>query len=258
MRQFMRSMSTALVPAVILLAPIQALHAQEEGRWEISPRLGLVFWDDAAAIQDPVLNSDKCDFPQFAHDCASVFNNLMAGLSAHYGITNQIALGLSFDVARPVSNGAYFPAVEIEIGGVQDLTLISQRLTIIQYQLEGEWSPKFARLAPFVVGTFGGYTVYKEPAKADHAGVTGQETFTGPMFSVGVGLNYAFGEASGLRVELRDMIYTDWDRNELNPVMPAFQTDLFPDLLPAPPDESSTLNNFRLSLGFFFIPGGGS
>lgn len=258
MRHFTRTSSVALVLAGTLLVPLQGLHAQQEGSWEISPRVGLVFWDDAAGIQDPVLNNDKCDFPQFGHECAGTFNNLMAGLSAHYGINDQIAVGLSFDVGRPVSNGAYFPAVAIEIGGVQDLTLISQRLTIIQYQIEGEWSPKFARLAPFVVGTFGGYTVYKEPAKADHAGVTGQETFAGPMFSLGVGLNYAFGEAAGLRVELRDMIYTDWDRNELNPVMPDFQTDLFADLLPAPPDESSTLNNFRLSIGFFFIPGGGS
>jgi len=257
MRHLIRWGSGALA-LVFVLAPLQTLYGQEEGRWEISPRIGMVFWDNAAGLQDPALSSGDCDFPQFNHECGSAFNNLMAGLSAHYGVTNQIALGLTFDVARPVSNGAYFPAAEIEIGGVQELTLVSQRLTVIQYQVEGEWSPKFARLAPFVVASAGGYTVYKDAAKADQAGVTGFETFSGPMFSIGLGLNWAFGEGSGLRVELRDMIYTDWDRNELNPVQEQFQTDLFPDLLPAPPDDSSTLNNFRLSLGFFFIPGGGS
>lgn len=257
MRKFIRWGAVTLALAGVL-APLQTLHAQGQGRWEISPRIGLVFWDNASALQDPLLSGGDCDFPEFNHECASTFNSLMAGISALYGITDQIQLGLAFDVSRPVSNGAYFPAATIEIGGLQQLTLVSQRLTVIQYQVEGEWSPTFARLAPFVTGGLGGYTVYKDAAKADQAGVTGFETFTGLMFSVGVGLNWAFGEGAGIRAELRDMIYTDWDRNELNPVLPQFQTDLFPDLLPEPPGDSSTLNNFRLSVGFFFIPGGGS
>ncbi len=52
------------------------------------------------------------------------------------------------------------------------------------------------------------------------------------------------------------MIYTGWDRNQLNPVQPQYQTSLFPDLVPPPPDDSSTLNNFRLSIGITFLPGG--
>jgi hypothetical protein len=62
------------------------------------------------------------------------------------------------------------------------------------------------------------------------------------------------GETAGFRVEIADMIYTGWDRSQFDPVALAYKTDLYPDLLPEPPSASSTLHNFRLSLGFDFVP----
>lgn len=261
MRNFIRWGPTVLAVSLLLM-PWQSLQAQRQGRWNVTPRVGLVLWDDASAIQDPVFHSDDCDYPEFNHECSAFSNNLQAGLSALYGLTERISIGLAFDFGRPVTNGAYFPAATMERAGTQELTLVNQRLTVLQYSIEGAWAPSFARLSPFVNAGIGGYTVYLDAPKADFAGVSGFDSFTDLRFSIGVGLDFALGEASGIRLEVRDQIFTGWDRNKLNPVQGEptlirnFQTTLFPDLLPKPPDESETLNNFMVSLGFNFVPGG--
>ena len=255
MRHLIRWGCSALVLAA-LLVPWQTLHAQREGRWNVTPHIGLVLWDNASAIQDPVLSSGDCDLPELNQECAKLTNNLMAGISALYWVQEKIAVGLTFDVARPISNGAYFTPAVMEVAGEQSLSFVNQRLTVLQYAVAAEFAPSIARLSPFVNGSIGGYTVYPEAGKTDFAAVSGFETFTDIMFSVGVGLDYALGESGGIRLELRDMIYTGWEREKLNPVRPEFQTALFPDIAPVPPDESSSLNNFRLSLGFNFVPRG--
>jgi hypothetical protein len=255
MRKILRWGGSVLVIGA-LLVPAQTLQAQRQGQWNVTPRLGLVFWDKAAGLQDPVLRSEDCDYPQFNQECASGANNLIAGISTLYWFSESFSLGLAFDVARPVTNGAYFPAASMEIAGRRQLTLVNQRLTILQYQVEGEWAPPLGRIAPVVVGSVGGYTVYPEPAKEDQAAVTGFGRFSDVMFSVGLGLDWAAGSSAGLRLILTDMIYTGWERGKLNPVDPAFQTDLFPDLLPPPPEAKSTLHNFNLALAFTFVPGG--
>jgi hypothetical protein len=241
---------------VALLVPLQTLHAQRQGQWNITPRLGLVFWDKASGFQDPVLSGGDCDYPQFNHTCGSFTNNLMAGLSALYWFADAFAVGLAFDVARPVSNGAYFKAASMESRGIQELTLVSQRVTTLQYQVEAEWTPSTGRLSPFLTGGVGGYTIYLDPPKADQASSTGFESFSDLMFSVGIGIDWGLGSAGGLRLALVDMIYTGWEREKLNPVLPAYQTNLFPDLMPPPPDEKSTLHNFNLQLAFTFVAGG--
>jgi hypothetical protein len=254
--RYLPNWGSALLVVAALLVPSQTLQAQREGRWIITPRLGQVFWDDAAALQDPALNSDKCDFPEFNQTCAAFTNNLQAGISLLYGVAERFSVGLSFDVVRPVTNGAYFPPVEMEIGGQQELTVINQRLTIVQYAVEGEWGPPLGRIFPYVVGSIGGYTVYMDPAKVDFAGVTGFQKFGDLMYTLGVGIDFAIGSTAGLRVEFRDMIYTGWDRDRFYPVLPRYQSSLFPDLMPAPPEESGTLHNLRFALAFSFVPGG--
>lgn len=245
--------------ALILLAlgaPLHTLQAQEKGQWNVTPRLGLVFWDKASGFQDPVLNGGDCDYPQYNHECASFTNNLMAGLSALYWLTDGLAVGLAVDVARPVTNGAYFTAANMETAGLQELTLVSQRVTALQYQVEAEWAPLTGGFSPYITGSVGGYTIYLDPPKADQASATGFEHFSDLMFGVGVGLDMAFGESAGLRLALVDMIYTSWEREKLNAVSPAYQTNLFPDLLPPPPNEKSTINNFNFQIAFTFVPGG--
>lgn len=254
MRHFIRLGSTALV-LVAILVPSQALHAQRQGRWSVAARLGLVAWDKAAGIQDPILASSDCDYPALNQTCASTGNSLMGGISALYYIANSIGIGLAFDVSRPITNGAYFPAAEMEFQGAQDLTLVNQRLTILQYQVAGEWSLD-RKLSPVVTGGVGGYTVYPDPPKEDAAATTGFQNFSDVMFSVGLGLDWAVSAAGGLRLSVTDMIYTGWERSALNPVAPAYQTNVWPDLLPEPPAESSTLHNINLALAFTFTPGG--
>lgn len=255
MRNILRWGAAALI-VMALGAPLQTLQAQEKGQWNVTPRLGLVFWDQASGLQDPVLSGGDCDYPQYNHECASLTNNLMAGLSALYWFAEGLAVGLAFDVARPVTNGAYFTAANMETAGLQELTLVSQRVTSLQYQVEAEWAPLRGGFSPYLTGSVGGYTIYLDPPKADQASATGFESFSDVMFSLGVGLDMAFGSAAGLRLALVDMVYTNWEREKLNAVSPAYQTNLFPDLLPPPPDEKSTIHNFNFQIAFTFVPGG--
>jgi hypothetical protein len=256
MRQILGRAGAALV-IVALLVPWQSLDAQVErqGRWDIVPRIGYVMWDDAGGLQDPVFNGGACDYPDFNQTCASAANSLMAGLSALYWFVDAFAIGVAFDVARPVTNGAYFLPAEMTISGASQLTLVSQRLTVLQYQVEGEFAPNW-KLAPVVMGGIGGYTVYGDPPKSDAAAVTGFKSQSDLMFSIGVGLDWALGAAGGLRLSVTDMVYTGWDREGLNVVDPAYQSAVWPDLIPAPPEASETLHNFNIALAFTFVPGG--
>jgi hypothetical protein len=69
---------TAVLVMVAVLVPLQPLHAQRQGQWNITPRLGLVFWDKASGFQDPLLSGGDCDYPQYNHTCGSFTNNLMS------------------------------------------------------------------------------------------------------------------------------------------------------------------------------------
>ena len=146
MRNLVRIGSAAVVIAALLMP--QTLNAQErKGRWNIFPRLGLVAWDNAAAIQDPVLSKGKCDYPEFGMDCSSVWNNLQGGIAANYFLTESFELGIAVDFSRPISNGAYFPAVEMGVSGQNTLSFVNQRLSIADAALQVEMSA-FMRLEP--------------------------------------------------------------------------------------------------------------
>ncbi|NIR45100.1 MAG: hypothetical protein GWN99_12005 [Gemmatimonadetes bacterium] len=260
MRSLLRMGSAALLLAA-LLVPWQTLDAQDrQGNWIIYPRIGLIAWDDAAAIQDPLLSGGNCDFPEVGMECSSSLNNVQAGISVGYYLTPSVGVGLAVDISRPITNGAYFPAVEFEVAGEQSLTFVNQRLTIADAVAQVEWAPSVGALKPFLNGGVGIYAVWPEAKKEDKAAVTGFQSFTDLMFQVGVGLDWSIGETTGFRIELSDQIYTGWDRDELYPIftsseLPDHSTQLFPDLLEDPPEDSSTLNNFRLMIGFTFMPG---
>jgi outer membrane protein W len=252
--------STALFFAA-LLAPLHTLEAQDrEGRWQIYPRLALVAWDNAAAIQDPVLSKGKCDYPNVGMECSSMWNNLQGGISASYFFTNALAVGLAVDVARPISNGAYFPAISMEVAGEQFLSFVNQRLTIADAMAQVEYVLSIGSLRPYLNGGVGIYAVWPEANKSDQHAVTGYESFTDLMFQIGFGIDFAVGSNTGFRIELTDQIYTGWERQNLYTTfdsnqLPDYSSTLYSDLVEAPPDEKTTLNNFRLALGFTFIPG---
>jgi hypothetical protein len=258
MRNLVRIGSTALVIAALLMP--QTLDAQErKGRWSIFPYLGLVAWDNAAAVQDPVLANSKCSYPELGMDCSSLWNNLQGGIAANYFLTETFQIGLAVDASRPISNGAYFPAVEMEVAGTQSLSFVNQRLTIVDAMLQVEWMPT-ARFAPFVNAGVGWYVVWPEANKSDQFATTGFESFSDLMVNVGVGLDWRVGTAAGFRIQVGDQIFTGWERDKLYPIfkaaeLPNYATELYPDLADPPPEDKTTLHNFRLLLGFTFMPG---
>jgi hypothetical protein len=248
-----------LVIAALLMP--QTLDAQErKGRWNIFPYLGLVAWDNSAAIQDPVLSNSKCSYPELGMDCSSLWNNLQGGIGANYFLTDMFQIGLAVDFSRPVSNGAYFPAVNMEVSGQQSLSFVNQRMSVADVIIQGEWMAN-SRFAPFVNAGVGWYFVWPEASKNDQAAVTGFESFNDLMFNIGVGLDWRIGTSTGFRLMVGDQIFTGWERNGLYPILtdftvfPNYATELYPDLADQPPAASETLHNFRLLLGFTFMPG---
>lgn len=72
--------------------------------------------------------------------------------------------------------------------------------------------------------------------------------------SVGGGIDLALEERTGLCINVRDLVYTDWDREMLNPVGSEYQDDFFPEYRPAPPAPKKTIQNLVVSIGFNFVP----
>jgi hypothetical protein len=250
MRRSLRGAALASGAAVLLGAVPAA--AQEAGRVTVTPHVGYVAWDEAAGIQDPVFQNDLCDFPEIGVECVGAGNNVSAGLSVLYAVRPQVRIGVSFEVHRPVANGAYFLPVELNTPGQARLVFVSQRLTVSQYAAVVEFHPVTGgRVSPFLEGGLGGYVLYLDPERSNSA-----RRFHDLAALVGGGLEIPIGTATGFRLHVRDMILTGWDRDRLNVVSPEEATTRFPDLVPVPPEASSTLHNLWLSVGFLFRAGG--
>ena len=249
MRRSLRGWTFAAGAASLFVAG--AAPAQEAGEVTVVPRLAYLAWDQAAGIQDPVLQGDLCDYPEIGMQCVGAGNNVTAGLSILYDLRSRIRAGVSFEVTRPVSNGTYFSAAELNTPGASRLVFVNQRLTMALFGAVVEVRPVESRLSPFLEGGLGAYVLYLDPAKSN-----GAERFTDLSLTLGGGIEIPIAAAAGLRLHLRDVILTGWDRERLNAVDPAFENTRFPDLVPAPPDASETLHNLWLSVGFSFRPGG--
>jgi hypothetical protein len=85
------------------------------------------------------------------------------------------------------------------------------------------------------------------------------------MFQFGGGIRWAITPGAGLSLDLRDVVYTNWDRSSLNPIrevhwncsVPGDPTSScrFPDAETSTPDAKSTIHNLRFAIGLTFIPG---
>lgn len=228
-----------------------SLAAQQAGQITVAPRVAYLAWDKAAGVQEPVFQNDLCDYPEIGVECEGAGNNVTGGLSVLYGVTPQVRVGVSFEVTRPVANGTYFDAAELNTPGQARLVFVSQRVTVALYGAVVQFAPVRERISPFVEGGVGGYLLYLDPERSN-----GFEKFNDIAFTVGGGLDIPIGGSTGFRIHVRDVILTGWERERLNAVDPQFANTRFPDLVAVPPAESATLHNLWLSLGFTFVPGG--
>lgn len=229
----MRRSIVGLAGALALAVATTTVEAQVvPRRFQVGPRLGWVNFAEESGIKGSGL----------------------VGMDAVYFLNRTFGVGFSLDFARPQTDGQYFPA-EFSFGDTTFIYQATYPITVFQYQVVGLAQFGSGRISPFVTGGFGQYRLYLDPQAS-----TGQRQVANGLFTVGAGLNVRLGEASGLRLEVRDFIYTGYDLNEVDQVNSRYAPRRFPDVAPVPDDtcyrETCSLNNLQFAFAFTFVPGG--
>ena len=223
--------------ALAAAAPAAA-HAQSTGQgWTLDVRGGALLYDDASAIE----------------------TGGVVGLDALYHFSPRFAVGPLVDYAQTKTDGDFFVAV-LDFGTDSSrINLVSQVVGALHYGLGAEFDvlPE-ARFSPYVAGGAGGYRLYLDPQAME-----GPARVDGALLQAGGGIRWSLNESAGIRLEARDLIYLGYDREALNPVDPRHRnrqpdgTVLFPAAEADLPDARSTVHNFRLTVGFTYVPRSG-
>ena len=214
----------AVAAAALVAAPVTA---QEAGQFKVGPRLGYIKYAEKSGLQP----------------------GGMLGLDAFYRVNNHVGLGFMLGVSRPQTDGQYFPA-ELTFYDSTFVYQVVQPVTIATYQAAIEFSGG-GQFSPFISGAVGGYRVNLDPQVA-----TGNRNFNHLGFTFGGGFQIAAGESARLRLEAYDMVFTHFNRQDLNTTRSLNQPTRFPDLVPPQPPFSGATHNLMASIGFYFTPGG--
>jgi hypothetical protein len=228
---------------VTLAVAADGVAAQQSvaGRFTVTPVIGAIRFDESSALANKKAN-DAGEFTETAITPT-------VGLSAEYLVTPRFGLGFYFEAARPETRGDYFPSLQLVFGNEAELYSISQRVTMLVYGVQGSANFGVGRIQPYVSGGAGAVTINNDPQQSD-----GNSSFTHAQFQVGGGIGYTVSQSTSIRLDVRDFVFTGWDRDQLNVVNPRFQNTLLPAANGNPPAEKSTVHNVRLALGFSFTP----
>lgn len=223
----MRSLFGTVLLALLAAAPLAA--QAEQGQFEVSTLLGWQRFDEAAALE----------------------NGPAAGLEVQYFLRPTIAVGGYLSVGRPTTRGEYFPLVGLEFEDSTFFYLPDQTVTQIGFGLAGMLRlPPVQRLAPYVTAGAGRTRFILDPEQNRGNRREGFATWM-----VGGGVQYSSGGGVGLRLDVRDEVYSGFDREVFSVVDPLFMDRTMPHPNPNIPEPKSTVHNFRVSLAFSFVPG---
>ena len=233
---------TAIVGALSLVALSGAEAQLAERRVTVTPFVGTIRWDDASALA----NKRAGDDGEFTENVITP----TIGLTADYNLFRGLGLGIYFEAARPETRGDYFPAALFDYGSRVELYNVSQRVTVMMYGAQASYTfPLAGNLLPYVSGGLGAVTVNADPQQSNS-----NASFTDPSFQLGGGLGWRFGGNKAVRLDVRNYTFSSWDRSKLNPVAPQYQNTRFPEANGTPPEEKKTVNNFRIAIGFSYVP----
>ncbi|MBI4540641.1 MAG: outer membrane beta-barrel protein [Gemmatimonadetes bacterium] len=215
------------IAAALAAAPLAVAYAQvRTGTFQVTPYAAFLSPDNSSAIRDAG----------------------MVGIEAAYYFAPSFAVGVTGNFGRSKSDGTYFGAARFPLGDSLVTLHIDQKLSIATYGAIAKVGLSVGRLSPFVAGGVGGYFLFLDPQSNDKP-----VTVSDLGFEVGGGFHLALTERAGIRADLRDLVFTGYDRDALNLVNPRFRTDTF--LEGAPPPEKATIHNVRVSFGFSYLSG---
>ncbi|MBI4408223.1 MAG: outer membrane beta-barrel protein [Gemmatimonadetes bacterium] len=215
--------------AIALAAVAQPAAGQVAGKFQIVPSAGAIEFDDASALKRAAF----------------------LGLDASYFATRNLAIGLQLYTSRPVTDGTFFPLTTLDFGDTTYVYAVAQQVTLVGVGAQVQVQFPLGRLNLFVTGGGGAYRFYLDPRRTQTV-----ERFSGSSATVGGGVDVAISEYVGVRLEARDLILMDYDRDVFDGTLPYERNTRIPDLIPAPAAGKDVIHNIRLALGFSFVPGG--
>jgi hypothetical protein len=184
---------------------------------------------------------------------SSIKPSAFLAVDATYQISPSFAIGPSLTAARSRTYGEdYLTALTFGDPSKGDTTFIlanQQPVTLVDVGAIVTARMPGTRYSPFVTGGVGAYSLYLDPQQSNDS-----RRYTHLSTMVGGGLDLQFSRQAGIRLDVRDQIFSGYDRRRLNPADIRFQNTRFVQDLPAPPENKSVLHNFLLSVGFTFRP----
>lgn len=177
----------------------------------------------------------------------------MIGLDVRYNLGRFFAVSPSLTVSQPKTDGAYFPAALYQ-GDTTQLFAVTQPVTMLDAALTGVGHlGDLGRLSPYAIAGVGVYTLYLDPQVNN-----GDRRLSHMSYSVGGGLNFRLTNRTGLVLDARDLILTNFDRDRMNPVHGNAVATRFLDTFPKARSQggATSMHNVVLSLGFTFTPTG--
>jgi hypothetical protein len=167
----------------------------------------------------------------------------------NFRFTSMLALGLTASVGRPMTDGTYFPLVRMQAADTSLYYRVSQRITSYTIGAHAVATAPLGRFAPYGLIGIGRSFLEMDPQ------TTGTTTrSSGPMFSLGGGINILLRQNSGITFDIRDVVFTNFDREVLNGTDPLFRDDRVDQTPSGIPGKKSTIHNIRLSVGVSFVP----
>jgi opacity protein-like surface antigen len=226
-----------LALAGLAVAVPSTVHAQsEQGAWSVEVSAGTQMY----AVSSSLLSSP------------------MLALEALYQVTPRIAVGPAIQFHRADTDGSFYVAA-VDFGA--DSTRIyevGQSLSALHYGFNAHVSVMpGGSLDPYVILGAGGATLYLDTQANDNF-----RRVTHQMVQGGAGVRYVVNESAGIQLDVRDVIYMNFDRDVLNPVQERLRNCKsdgacrFPDAERTDlPDKQDMIHNIRLSIGLTYVPG---
>ena len=196
--------------------------------FQITPSLGVILQDEASALRR---------------------TTGVLGIDFMYRLNEMFGLGFTGSVARPRTDGDFFPLVRLPAGDTSLYFRVSQPVVEYAYGLQGQAKMPMGRWSPYATAAIGRYLFTMDPQAND-----GVKRYGGPMFSFGGGIHVPFGNRAGMSVDLRDVIFSSFERDEFDATDPLMRDTRFDPIPGGKPEAKSTVHNIRLTFGVSFIP----
>lgn len=237
-----RAVGAALLALAVLAGPRLAAAQYQAGQWRATPIFAVNTYDDATPFQ----------------------TTTFIGGDISYSVTNNISLGLSVGFSRPEVDGSYFPLAFFELAAdTAFLFEAGYQATEVDYAAMLTLGLPLQRFYAYAMGGAGATTYFLDQQTfRDVVQLTDTKSLTYLLVPLGAGVSYSVSSLIGVRLEFRDDILMDFDRDEFNPIAEGefrntceVENFCIIEANGDPPEAKDTVHNFRFAIGFEFTPG---